>query len=201
VSSAAFESYYLGEAETWEHMAMTRARVVWATSPGFAAQADQAIERALRRPRSRASTIKDVREMRALMERERPPKDAWDLKLSPGGLVDIEFAVQFLQLANAADGGPLLPNTAEALAALRRTKLAPDEALEALQRAWRLQQDVTQLMKLALEDGHTPDEEPAAFRKLMARAGHARGYADLRSRLAAAQAAARAAYEAIVQNR
>jgi glutamate-ammonia-ligase adenylyltransferase len=157
-----------------------------------------AIEQALRRPRDRAETARDVREMRALMEQERPPKGAWDLKLSPGGLVDIEFAVQFLQLADAADGGPLEPHTSEALAALGRSHLAPHEALAPLQRAWRLQQDLTQLMKLALEDGHDPEDEPKAFRARLARSGHARTFAELRNKLADAQAAARKAYLQIV---
>src|SRR6185295_12821149 len=91
VSFAAFEHYYEGEAETWELLALTRARIVWATSEGFAADAQRAIETALRRPRDRAETAKDVREMRELLEQERPAKGDWDLKLGPGGMVDIEF--------------------------------------------------------------------------------------------------------------
>lgn len=199
VSFAAFENYYRGEAETWEHLALTRARIVWASSEAFAAAGASAIERALRQPRDRAATAKDVREMRELLERERPPKGDWDLKLTPGGLVDIEFAAQFLQLAHAAAGGPLSPNTAEALAAFHRTHLAPAEPLAALERAWRLQQDLTQLLKVALEDSHDPDSEPKAFRALLARAGHARTFASLRRKLDEAQAAARTAYEAIVK--
>ena len=198
VSFAAFEDYYAREAETWEHMAMTRARIVWATSAAFAADAERAIEAALRQPRAAAGLVADVREMRELMERERPPQGAWDLKLSPGGLVDIEFAVQFLQLAHAADGGPLAANTAQALAQLGQAQFAPGPAVEALRRAWRLQQDLTQMMKLALEDGHTPEDEPQAFRRLLARAGHARSFPELRKKVAQAQAAARAAYLAIV---
>jgi glutamate-ammonia-ligase adenylyltransferase len=199
VSFAAFENYYLGEAETWEHLALTRARVVWATSDAFAADCAAAIEHALRRPRDRSATAADVREMRELLERERPPKGDWDLKLSPGGLVDIEFAAQFLQLAHAADGGPLAPNTAEALAAFRGTKLGPAAPIKALEDAWRLQQDLTQLLKVALEDVHDPAGEPKAFRALLARAGHARSFAALQRRLAEAQAAARSAYTAILK--
>lgn len=200
VSFGAFENYYQGEAETWEHLALTRARIVWASSDGFAADAADAIERALRQPRDPKPTVKDVRDMRELLERERPPKGEWDLKLSPGGLVDVEFAAQFLQLAHAAAGGPLRPNTAEALAAFRQTQLAPAEPLAALERAWKLQQDLTQLLKVALEDDHDPDQEPKAFRALLARAGHARTYANLRRKLDEAQAAARGAYEALVRD-
>ncbi|RAK56710.1 bifunctional [glutamine synthetase] adenylyltransferase/[glutamine synthetase]-adenylyl-L-tyrosine phosphorylase [Phenylobacterium deserti] len=198
VSCAAFENYYQGEAETWEFLALTRARVVWASSPDFAQQACEAIERQLRRPRDRKRTAAEVREMRELLERERPPKGDWDLKLSPGGLVDIEFAAQFLQLAHAPDGGPLKPNTAEALAAFRESGLAPAEPLKALAQAWRLQQDLSQLLKVALEDNADPSAEPKAFRALLARAGGVREFRVLKTRLEASRAAARGAYEAIV---
>jgi glutamate-ammonia-ligase adenylyltransferase len=199
VSMAAFQPYYEGEAETWELLALTRARVVWATSEAFAAEAGAAVEAALRRPRDAKRTAADVREMRQLMERERPPKGDWDLKLSPGGLVDIEFAAQFLQLVNAADGGPLSPNTAQALEAFRVSGLAPEGPLEALSRAWRLQQDLTQLLKVALDEDADPAREPKAFQALLARAGGARTFKSLVKSLSDAQAQARAAYEAIVR--
>ena len=137
--------------------------------------------------------------MRELMERERPPKSEWDLKLSPGGLVDIEFAAQFLQLVHAGDGGPLHPNTAQALAACREAGLAPKNALADLERAWRLQQDLTQLLKVALDGDADPTGEPPAFRALLARAGGMRDFRQLRSQLAAARIAARKAYDIIVQ--
>jgi glutamate-ammonia-ligase adenylyltransferase len=199
VSCAAFDNYYQGEAETWELLALTRARVVWASSEAFAADAQEAIEAALRRPRDRARTAADVREMRELLERERPPKGDWDLKLTPGGLVDIEFAAQFLQLVHAADGGPLRPNTAEALAAFREAKLASSDALADLEQAWRVQQDLTQLLKVALDEDPDPAQEPKAFRALLARAGGARDFRALRAKLAAARVAARKAYDIIVQ--
>ncbi|OHB27746.1 MAG: glutamine-synthetase adenylyltransferase [Phenylobacterium sp. RIFCSPHIGHO2_01_FULL_69_31] len=199
VSFAAFDHYYEGEAETWELLALTRARVAWATSPAFAADAQAAIEAALRRPRDPKKTARDVRDMRKLLEEERPPKGDWDLKLSPGGLVDIEFAAQFLQLVHAADGGPLSPNTAEALAALGAAGLAAPEPLEALQSAWRLQQNLTQLLKVALDDNPDPGQEPKAFQALLARAGEAKTLKALQTRLKAAQAAARTAYLAVVK--
>ena len=198
VSFAAFEDYYAAEAETWELLALTRARVVWSTDAAFAKAAEAAIATALRRSRDRTATAADVREMRELMARERPPRDDWDLKLSTGGLVDIEFAAQFLQLAKGADGGPLRPNTAQALVALREAGLAPAETLDALERGWRLQQDLTQLLKVALDDGADPQAEPAAFRALLARAGGARDFRQLRTALKAARAAAHRAYDIIV---
>jgi len=198
VSFAAFDDYYDREAETWELLALTRARVVWATSDAFAAQATAAIEDALRRPRDPARTATDVREMRELMERERPPKGDWDLKLSPGGLVDVEFAAQHLQLIHAAEGGPLRQNTGDALAAIRGEGFADPAALDALEAAWRLQQDLTQLLKVALAEGADPEAEPKALKALLARAGGVRDWRALKSKLAAIQRAAREAFESVV---
>lgn len=198
VSFGAFEEYYAREAETWEFLALTRARVIWASSPDFKAQAEGAIEAALRRPRDRAATAKDVVEMRELMERERPGTGDWDLKLDPGGLVDIEFAAQFLQLAHAADGGPLAQNTGEALAAFRAAGLADDAALARLESAWRLEQDLSQLIKVALQDGHDVEAEPKAFKTLLARAGGVAQFKSLKPKLAKAKADARTAYTAVV---
>ncbi len=201
VSFAAFEDYYAREAETWELLALTRARVMWASSPAFQARAEAAIEAALRRPRDPVKTALDVLEMRELMEQERPGKGVWDLKLTPGGLVDIEFVAQFLQLKYAADGGPLAQNTGEALAALRSAGLADDAALASLEAAWRLEQDLSQLIKVALEDGGDPEAEPKAFKALLARAGQVRAFASLKTKLAKAKTEARAAFETVMKAR
>jgi glutamate-ammonia-ligase adenylyltransferase len=185
VSEAAFESYYAGEAETWEFMALTRARVVWATDEAFSADVGRAVETALRRPRDGKTTAKDIAEMRALIAKEKPAKGFWDLKLAPGGLVDIEFAAQFLQLAHADAGGPLNAHTAAALDAF-----ADVEGVGLLRTAWRLQQDLAQVLRLALNDRADPSSEPPAFRRLLARCGHARDFRSLVAKLKSEQAAA-----------
>ena len=195
VSFGAFTGYYQGgEAETWEFLAMTRARVVWATSEAFQCKAQAAIEAALRQPRDTARLAADVREMRDLMARERPPRGVWDMKLSEGGLVDIEFAAQHLQLCAAANGGPLRQNTFEALEAMRAAGLAPPKPVEALVTAWRLQQNLSQLLKVALDDDADPGAEPAALKTLLARAGGARDFGALQRRVAAVRKTAHRAF-------
>jgi glutamate-ammonia-ligase adenylyltransferase len=196
VSFAAFDHYYAGEAETWEYLALTRARIAWASSTVFAARAAAAIEAKLRAPRDPARTAADVRAMRELMARERPPSGFWDFKLIDGGLVDIEFAAQFLQLIHAPAGGPLRQNTAEALEALAAAKLAPPALLADLAVAWRLQQDLTQLLRVAIARDSDPDQEPSALRTLMAKAAGVRDHRALRAALRRRrQAAHRALYE------
>ena len=196
VSFAAFETYYAGGAETWEFLALTRARVVWATTPDFSTDAMAAIEATLRRPRDPARTAADVADMRDLMSQERPAQGFWDMKLSDGGLVDIEFCAQYLQLV----GGPLRQNTGEALAAQSTAEPERRRALDALHRAWTLQQSLSQLLKIALEDDADVDAEPAPFRALLAKAGGARGYAVLKARLETARATAHGVFEAMVRS-
>ncbi|HZC15519.1 MAG TPA: glutamine-synthetase adenylyltransferase, partial [Caulobacteraceae bacterium] len=198
VSFAAFQAYYDGDAEAWEFLALTRARVVWASDAAFGAAATGAIETALRRPRDAAVLARDVRDMRDLMTRERPPAGFWDVKLEPGGLVDIEFAAQYLQLTHAATGGPLHAHTARALAAMAEAGLAAPAPLDDLIEAWRLQQDLSQLMKLAVSGAADPDSEPKGFQATLARAGHARSFAALRAKLVRARAAATRAYDNLV---
>jgi glutamate-ammonia-ligase adenylyltransferase len=198
VSAQAFDNYYAGDAETWEFLALTRARVAWASSPAFAARAAGSIEAKLRSPRDAARTAADVLDMRALLGRERPASGFWDCKLCEGGQVDVEFAAQFLQLAHGAAGGPLRPNTAEALEAFAAIGAAPAGALADLAAAWRLQQDLTQLLRVAIARDADPDAEPAALKRLMAKAAGVRGEAALRRKLAQRRRAAREAFLAIV---
>ena len=199
VSQKAFETYYEGPAETWELLALTRARVVWASSPGFAADAGRAIEAALRRPRDPKKTARDALAMRALMERERPASGFWDLKLAKGGLVDVEFAAQHLQLVHAASGGPLEPHTPAALQAMREQGLAPARAVRSLESAWTLQQNLSQLLKVALQDAADPSGEPAAFRRMLAKAGGCRSFEALKERLQTRRTAAREAFVKLVK--
>jgi glutamate-ammonia-ligase adenylyltransferase len=198
VSETAFAGYYEREAETWEFLALTRARVVWASSADFAGRIGNAIETALRQPRDAAATTKAVREMRALIAKELPPSGFWDLKRSPGGLIDVEFAAQHLQIVHAAAGGPLRANTGEALAAIQAAGLLPPAPGAALHDAWVLQQNLSQLLKVALAEDADPTGEPPAFKTLLAQAGGAADFDALRARLRGLRTDAHKAFEAQV---
>ncbi len=195
VSLAGFQAYYGQDADVWEFLALTRARVVWSTDQAFAARVAAAVEDALRQPRDPAETARAVREMRTLMERERPPSGFWDLKLAPGGQVDAEFAAQFLQIVNAGAGGPLRAGTLDALEALEAAGAAPVEDLRALAQAWSLQQALSQLLKAALDERTDVDAEPDAFKALLAAAGNAPDYNTLTAELIRVRALARAAFD------
>ncbi len=146
VSLAAFERYHRpgGEAWTWERMALTRARVV-AGPEVLRQRVQQAVRVALAAaggaPRIRA----DAAAMRARLWRDaRPPGPPFalrDAKLRPGGLVEVEFIAQALQLVHAGEADPpLSPASIEALASLARAgALAAADAalLTRADRIWR----------------------------------------------------------------
>ena len=94
--------YQASEAWTWEHLALTRARVL-AGAPRLKVVVEAAIANILKRRRDRAKVAEDVRSMRARIEREKGSKDVWDLKQVRGGQVDLEFIAQYLQLVHAAE--------------------------------------------------------------------------------------------------
>lgn len=198
VSLAAFENYYTREADTWEFLALTRARVVWASSADFADLVRLKVETILRTPRSRPETALDVLNMRALMEKERPAKTFWDFKLSVGGQVDAEFAAQFLQLIYASEGGPLRSGTLAALTAMQRAGLGPAADIDALSLAWRVQQSLAQVMRVSLTENDDPHNEPEAFQRKLARAVHTRRLDTLEKKLKDIRKRARLAFERVV---
>ena len=116
VSLDAFELYQRHNAWTWEHMALCRARPVFG-SPEARQRASAIIGDILRMPRDPKKLVADAIKMRSEMERHKPPKSELDVKLGPGGLVDLEFAVHVLQLEHHAALDPRLDVAVEELAA------------------------------------------------------------------------------------
>jgi glutamate-ammonia-ligase adenylyltransferase len=111
----AFARYQRGEAWTWEHMALTRARPVFGSAAARAATA-ALIGDILGAERDPATVSADAARMRAEMERHKPPASALDVKLGRGGLVDLEFAVHVLQLTRQVGFDPALESALRALA-------------------------------------------------------------------------------------
>ena len=150
VRLSAFERYYIEEAWTWELLALTRLRAV-AGDAALGARIEAAARAALAKPRDVKKLKADAADMRALMERERPGKTVWDLKLAPGGLVDLEFLAQTLQLIHAPkDQDVLARQTGEAFARLAEARVLQAQESTKLVDAWAL---VLQCPSQASADG------------------------------------------------
>jgi len=182
-----FIDYQQRQAWTWEHLALTRARVI-SGPPALRAAVEQAIRQALTRKRDPAKVAADVRDMRARIEKEKGTNDAWDLKQVSGGLVDLEFIVQHLQLVHAGAHPQILsPNTVTALVNLDRARLLPARATDALLPAARLYNNLTQVLRLCLDGPFLPGKAADGLKALLARAGQAPDFAHLEADLVTRQ--------------
>jgi [glutamine synthetase] adenylyltransferase / [glutamine synthetase]-adenylyl-L-tyrosine phosphorylase len=158
----AFAKYQREEAWTWEHMALTRERTV-AGDESLRADVDTIVAEIIAERLDRAKIASDVLEMRKLMDQEKPPKSNWDLKLIPGGLVDIEFMAQHLALVEAfPDGAERPTTTADVLTSLGPRKLQADD-LETVLAALSLETELSQMMRLCLDGDFDPAEAPAGL--------------------------------------
>jgi len=141
---AAFRQYYGERAEVWERLALTRARVL-RCRPRFQRQVAATIDQIRTRPVDPALLGREVRGMRSKLERSRGPAD---LKRAPGGLADIEFLVQYLQLRYAHVAGVSQPNIWEAIDALRAAGLLGPEAAHDLRAAYELIRTVENRLRI-----------------------------------------------------
>ncbi|HEX6218336.1 MAG TPA: glutamine-synthetase adenylyltransferase, partial [Sphingomicrobium sp.] len=102
-----FLDYQRREAWTWEHMALCRARPIYG-SPACRERLREQICDILAGERDTARTRADAAKMRGDMARHKKPAGPLDIKLGPGGLVDLEFAVHTLQLTSGRGLDPRL---------------------------------------------------------------------------------------------
>jgi glutamate-ammonia-ligase adenylyltransferase len=180
-----FVDYQTGEAWTWEHMALTRARVI-SGPPQLCGRVEQAVHASLVFPRVRAKIAADVRDMRERIFKEKGTTDIWELKQVRGGLVDVEFIAQYLQLVHAAAHPEVLDqNTLEAYRKLRDAGLLSASAAEVLIPATRLLHNLTQILRLCLAGPFDPATAPSGLKELLTRAGEAANFAELEDRLRA----------------
>lgn len=195
-----FIQYHHDNAWTWEHLALSRARVI-ASDGGLDQRIEAALQEILGRPRDVAKTIEDVSAMRALMARERPPRHPFDLKLANGGLVDLEFIAQSAQLVARASIGAPHATTAEVLLKLGRLGLVPEG--ERLSEIHRLYSTVLQTMSAALADPFKDEGWTDAFRELLAQRTNSPTFerlaADLKDMQVEVSAAAAGWYERALQ--
>ncbi len=197
-SLEAFVRYHAESAWTWERLALTRARVV-ASEATLAKRMQDAAHAALTSPRDPDTLLREVANMRLRMARERPPRSAWDVKYLPGGLVDIEFIAQYLQLRHAeAHPEVLSPSTGEALDRLATAGFLGQAAAEELGEALALWRRVQGMLRLTVEGAFVEESAPEGLRTALSRYAGSPDFEALKRRMAATAERASAHYGAIL---
>jgi glutamate-ammonia-ligase adenylyltransferase len=194
-SMASFREYHRDSAWTWEKLALTRARVICG-DPELRTEVGTAIRQALTAPRQAERTVADVLDMRRLMVREQGQVGPWDIKRVRGGLVEIEFLAQTLQLLH----GPTSPglfdtNTAGALAKLQEAGHLAAEEGHTLRHACELFHRITQVLRLCVNGPYRPDAAPAGLNRIVASAAAAPDIAAVEALLGDSQAAVAALFD------
>jgi len=195
VSRESFERYNLEDAWTWERLALARARVI-AGPPQLANGIKQIIRDSLTRKMDPGRLAFDVRDMRRKLESQFPARGPWDLKFARGGLVDIEFIVEFFQLRHAWEAPDILePNTISALERLREAGFLPEADAETLIGTARLELDLLQILRMAVTGAFDPQHATPAMKALLLRATGAEDFTALENRLVRAQNATHAIFD------
>ena len=169
-SLPAFLNYQEDTAWTWEHMALLKARCVWGDralreeiKTGYCA--------VLNRPRELKALKADVVDMRSKIQTQHPGRAWWDAKYTRGGLVDMEFLTEYLQLAHASEHPSLVaapPNLASQ--ALLEAKVLTAQEAEKLDKARSFWLSFLALSRLTQGAGALFEEAPEGLKQRMAKA-------------------------------
>ena len=197
--AAAFERYYRNDAWTWELMALTRARVVTAP-PALAEQIETTIAESLCRERDPAALAHDISDMRRRIAKELGTDDPFAIKHVRGGLIDVEFITQYLQLRDAARAPAIVATSTlaslEALIEAGSLAIGPGEDLID---AAGLYYNVQAMLRLSLAGPFDEDTAPEGLRRALCRVGNAADFSALKARLMDLQARIRHHFETIVE--
>ena len=148
-SLQAFQRYHLESAWTWEHMALTRLRPICG-DPVLGQKLIQ-ISLSTRGQRPPQTVTQDILEMRKRLNRDKPAGGPWDLKLRPGGLLDIEFILQHALLCKPSSEHT--PRISDALRWLKAHTHLSSEEFAHLDTAYRFLRSLQQVQRIANEPG------------------------------------------------
>ena len=194
---ASFIKYQNEAAWTWEHMALTRARAIGG-SDKLRARINSAIDEVVHKSRDLAVLRKDVADMNERLHQAKEARTVFGLKEARGGLVDIEFIAQFIQLA---EGKKLLArssNTRQALVNADVPKIMSVADKDVLLDAFDLFSDLIQLMRLCVVNEFDPDAAPDELKERLFVQVDMPDFSRLAAHLKESQMAVRAVYEKVL---
>ncbi len=169
-SLTAFAAHQRSDAATWEHQALTRARVICAES-GLGERFDEIRQSVLTQPRGRDDLAADIAGLRERLRRDDEGEDIWSIEQKRGGLIDVEFVAQYLQLLHGSRTAELLAGEAVAVfEAARRHELIDPEAAHELANATTLWRNLHGILCLTVEDGFIERTAPPALKSVIERA-------------------------------
>lgn len=195
VTLKTFQDYYSKAAWTWEHMALTRARIVYAPKDLSSPLMDT-IYTTLSSGRDTDKLKRAVQKMRAMLFREFGSELIWNIKHTRGGLVDMEFIVQFLLLKHGGTEPSLfVPILPKAVKKLHDQAILTTPQSETILQSHHIQQTIQSILRISV--AHHPkssNDIPAALKAILLQVLNVQTFADVEDTLLQAQKALHAVY-------
>lgn len=199
---SSFRDYQMTEAETWEHMALSRARKV-AGDTSLAGDIEAVITSIITRERDAKKLAAEVLSMRQLIAQEKGEDNPWDLKLAAGGIIDLEFIIQFLLLRDSRANRelhPLMFSAPEQIFALSsKTGSLKAAHADVLVTAYTTFSSLTQIMRLSTGEKFDPETAAKGVLRRIAAAANLPDFRHVKAELDALRPQVRKIFEEILR--
>jgi glutamate-ammonia-ligase adenylyltransferase len=187
VTLETFEDYQMKDAWAFEHMALTRARLVTATKQ-FEAAILNTIQKVLTKKRKTPDLLRDIQDMHKKIKDNYPTDSAWDVRNAIGGLVDIEFIIQYLLLKNGHKNSQIfdtsLFNAMDHLVSI--DVLLRDEQTQLI-KALKIQTSIIGILRLCYEKPSKQDDFSKELKLLLAQGAEEPDFEALKNSLEQSQ--------------
>jgi len=155
-----FASYQMDNAWTWEHMALIRARIITGFQhDDLAIQIENCLANVMKIERSKSRVIADARDMRQRIAKHHQPRSGHDLRLITGGLIDLDFFAQMMQLMHPLENGQRLGQATAAIASLGMHQIISAKEADTLAKSCQVLMDLNQMMRLTMISVHEQKPE------------------------------------------
>ena len=194
-----FAVYQNKSAWNWEHMALTRARVI-AGTPTLARDVEKIVSDVLHKPRDNEQLVCDVADMRERIDRERYTENYWRLKHVRGGLLDLEFIAQYLQLREASKHPDIIaPETDKVFERLAHSGIIEEDEAREMAETARLLRRLQTLLRLTVGKNREERHYPAGVRQALVQAAGVETFDEVKDLLVGAEENVRAFYARFVE--
>ncbi|UTW57326.1 bifunctional [glutamine synthetase] adenylyltransferase/[glutamine synthetase]-adenylyl-L-tyrosine phosphorylase [Kordiimonas sp. SCSIO 12603] len=200
VTLKTFEDYYENSAWTWEHMALTRARLILAPK-AMHAPLERAIETVLTKVREEKSLVQAVHDMRTKLFSEFGSANKWAVKHCQGGLVDMEFICQYLMLLHGNRHPNIFtPTLSKAINKLNGIGALSDAEQTGMHAAHEYMQQIQSLLRLSVGSAPASGEDiPEGLKLIMLQTTQKKNFAELENQLAKHQDFIYKLYQSLIE--
>ncbi len=200
VTLETFQDYYATRAWTWEHMALTRARLILAPK-AMVEPLEKSIDHALTSEREHDNLLISVHDMHTKLYQQFGSENKWSIKHCRGGLIDMEFICQYLMLFSGNEYHTIFtPKLSEAIEKLQNIGHFNKETAQKMHSAHEFMQQIQSLIRLCLGKAPTrSDDIPEGLKQTLLQATNLNNFADLESTLEKHQLFIYKLYEKLIE--